>query len=301
MQRFFATISPAFLRKLDQQLLINRPFLWATRIHHVLYWALLGNVFAACYAYLLPISGENIPSPWSGTIVLSLPVLSGLVFWAKSLQERGYWLHQKVIPQKSLLRNQALFGLGSLLISAIPVVFFSIVSMRLNSLMTYGDYEAIAFRQQWGILIFPFVWMMVEVFAYLRWHEILWAFVAGICLITLEIMVLGLMTFGASGAVGPILLLVLFLVQLFAFTVNAYNLEVKSSAGRTWQAICLLFASLILLYLPIAIWMLISMPSKSFATDEMLMAWLLGLLLAGTIWHLGFRKRIMQIQAQPNS
>ncbi|MEM6348523.1 MAG: hypothetical protein AAF927_31865 [Bacteroidota bacterium] len=302
MYRFIATISPAFLRKLDQNLLINHPFLWATRIHHVLYWALLGNIFATCYAFLLPINEQSIPSPWSGTIVLSLPILIALVLWAKSLQERAYWQHQKTVPDAVLGRNLLLFGLGSLLISVIPIVYFGIVSMRLNALIDYGNYEFISLREQWVWLIFPFFWMLVEVFAYLRWHQILWAFVIGISLFILESMFFGLAVAGSGGNSAPAVLFLLFLVQLFAFTVSAYSSGVKSRFGRTWQTVCLVFSSLILLTIPTLFFGVSRMEANaSFEKRELLFCWLVGLVLGASIWHFGFRKRILAIQAQPNS
>lgn len=302
MQRFFATISPRFLRNLDHQLLINRPFLWATRIHHVLYWALLGNIFAACYAYLLPISVESQPSPWSGTLVLILPVLIGLVFWGKSLQDTGYWQHQKTVPQKTLLRNQTLFGFGSLLLSVIPILYFLIVESRLqNGFVFAGGRDVAVLLEQWILIIFPVVWMVVELFAYLRWGQILWGFVIGMGLIVLESMVLGLVLSGSGSNSGIGVLILLLLVQLFAFVVTGYNSAVKSNFGRTWQSLCLVFASLILLIFPMVFFTAISINSGSrFDNFSLIACWLIGLTLAGSIWHLGFRKRIMEIQAQPD-
>lgn len=306
MQRFFTSISPAFLRRLDHQLLINRPFVWATRIHHVLYWGLLGNLFAVLYALLLPMSEYDLPSPWSGTLVLVFPILIGLVLWGRSLQQTGYWDHLIGTKNKYLLRNQFLFGLGALVLSAMPIVFFAMVEYRsIPVLLHYGlgPTESVGVALRWALVIFPVIWMVVELFAYLRWAQILWTVVIGLGLVILETAVGGLLLMGSNVNNSVVGLLALLLIQLCAFVVAAYNRELLSPAGRTWQTMALIFASLILLSLPtvIAACFAIGYDGGRFWSPTMFSSlWLGGLALAGTLWHTGFRRRIMELQSQPN-
>ncbi|MFK7923405.1 MAG: hypothetical protein AB8H47_15690 [Bacteroidia bacterium] len=306
MQRFFTALSPAFLSRLDHQLLINRPFIWATRIHHVLFWGLLGNLFALIYALLLPMSEDDLTSPWSGTLVLIFPVLIGLVLWGRSLQQTGYWDHLVGTKSKDLLRNQFLFGLGALVLSAMPIVFFAVVEYRsIPALLHYGleHTESGDVALRWLLMIVPFIWMCVELFAYLRWIHILWTVVIGLGLVILETAVGGLLLMGSNVNNSVVGLLALLLIQLFAFLVAAYNREILSPAGRAWQTMCLVFASIILMLCPMVLAGCFAIGSEgtNFWSPTMI-SWLIvgGLALAGSLWHLGFRRRIMELQAQPD-
>lgn len=299
MQRFFKSISPAFLRRIDHHLLINRPFIWATKIHHVLYWGLLGNLFAVIYAFLLPVSE---PSPLSGTFVLMIPVAIGLVFWGKALQETGYWHHLVGAKPKFLLRNQFLFGLGCLLLTAIPVVYLQILDSRLQTAFVFSEDAGSIVMIQWLMIMLPLAWMIIELLAYMRFQQIIWTVGGGLLIFILELVVCSLMMMGEVGRsnAAPVLLLIFVLVQLFAFMIAAFNQEILSKAGRLWQSMCVVFSGLLLLILPILFWVNVTYLDKARTTFELIaLCWFLGLLLAGTMWHLALRKRLMELQAQP--
>ncbi|MDJ0898142.1 MAG: hypothetical protein QNJ55_04975 [Xenococcus sp. MO_188.B8] len=46
-------LNPKFLRKIDRYLLLNRPFLWSTRVHYVLYYGLLINIISILLTFIL--------------------------------------------------------------------------------------------------------------------------------------------------------------------------------------------------------------------------------------------------------
>lgn len=145
MQRKLRKLVPGFLQKIDQDWMLNRPFLWATRIHYVLFFGLIGLAASTVFGLLQPISVSQIPKTTSFLIMMAIPALMALGYWwyrlsnvfSDTSHELGIWR-----------RNFALILLGSLLIMAVPMSGWFIVETRAMEVREevdrYEDSKALA-------------------------------------------------------------------------------------------------------------------------------------------------------------
>ncbi|MEL6651068.1 MAG: hypothetical protein AAFQ87_09735 [Bacteroidota bacterium] len=296
MHRFIATLSPVFLRRFDRYLLVNHPFVWATRIHQVLFWGLLGNLCAVLYASLIPVSSINIPSPWVGMFVLYLPVFVGLILWGRSLQERSYPYYRQSANATQSLLNMMLFGLGAFVLCAIPLVYFGILEQRLLFFLATPEFEQLGLS--WGIFIFPAAWMLIESLAYFRWRHVLGAAVIGLFVFCIEVLVL---LIASGGLKDGATLLLLVILQLCVLLPTAFLNDRTTPVRKAWRQISLILGSLLITILPPCLLVAVTVNFNSPFNEKLLIFWIAGLLIAASFWHFVFRKRILDIQAQPDA
>ncbi|MFK7926146.1 MAG: hypothetical protein AB8H47_29630, partial [Bacteroidia bacterium] len=145
MQRKLRKLIPGFLQKIDRDWMLNRPFLWATRIHYVLFFGLLGMGASTAFGLLQPISVSQIPFTTSFLILAAIPALMALGYWwyrlshvfSDTSHELGIWR-----------RNFVLILLGSLMIMAVPTSGWFIMEMRAMEVRSeidrYEDSKALA-------------------------------------------------------------------------------------------------------------------------------------------------------------
>ena len=82
MLRKFDSLIPPFLKTLNKSLLLNRPGLWATKIHYVLFFALIGGGLLMLNAMVRPIDLADVPNPEVYFGLLIIPCLLALGIWA---------------------------------------------------------------------------------------------------------------------------------------------------------------------------------------------------------------------------
>ena len=72
-------LMPGFLKRAEQKLLLNKPLIWSTRVHLVLYYGILFNLLLAGLSYLAPmkIMGRSTTEYWVGfQIIIAIIALT---------------------------------------------------------------------------------------------------------------------------------------------------------------------------------------------------------------------------------
>lgn len=129
-------MTPTFLQKIDKQLLLNHPTIWATRIHHLLFW---GGLYA-CGMYLLatfyPTSTQNIPDI---NAIFPISLLCGfLVFLYWAYQVSLYRPQEQfgVLPKAYSIKELGIYMMGILLLASTSVVSIKILSDKNASVIS---------------------------------------------------------------------------------------------------------------------------------------------------------------------
>lgn len=135
MLRRFDFLIPPFLRNLDRRLLMERPGLWATQIHYVVWFVLLGGALAVSHALLRKVSPDYVPDVNLDYGLMFIPAIIGGLFWAFRLSrfsvEKNFG--QKLSP--ALMRDQAVYGATIFLLTLIPYVYGETLAFRVSRLL----------------------------------------------------------------------------------------------------------------------------------------------------------------------
>ncbi|MEL6593715.1 MAG: hypothetical protein AAFQ68_26675, partial [Bacteroidota bacterium] len=127
MQRTLRKFIPAFLRRLDHDWLLNRPFLWATRIHYVLFFGLLGLVASLVAGLVHTISPADIPRSTAYLSLVGVATLLGLGYWWFLLSQTfSREVHESAIWRRNLILIMA----GSLLLVSVPLSGWFVMERR---------------------------------------------------------------------------------------------------------------------------------------------------------------------------
>lgn len=134
MSRITRALLPPFLRRLDRQLLLNRPGLWATRIHYMAFYGSIGAALLLAQAWLMPVSPSQVPDPglWAGLSVV--PLALGLGWWVYHL---GFFRRSAQYGQDDTfgnLRDQLLYAGVILGLAALPVLYGHVLRHRVANL-----------------------------------------------------------------------------------------------------------------------------------------------------------------------
>ena len=131
MIRRFDQLIPSFLKKIDRNLLLNRPGIWASQIHYLVFFALIGLGFVLLHASLIPVKTWDIPDPEIGFVVLFIPCAMALAIWAWRVSlfkvEKGFGIREGGIA----FRDQLIYAAGILMLAAIPFVYSNILANRI--------------------------------------------------------------------------------------------------------------------------------------------------------------------------
>lgn len=101
-----AIISKIYLRKLNSYLLINNPTVWATKLHYLIFYALIFLAVGIYGAYKLPITYTRATSPTIAMICLSVAIVmfymtwlveENLLWYQKIHGVTGYFFHLKIL------------------------------------------------------------------------------------------------------------------------------------------------------------------------------------------------------------
>lgn len=130
MHRLFEKLKPAFFRAWDQELILNRPALWATKFHYALMFGLLGLALSSLAVWLLPIELSAVPNAWSHMFYAAIPSVIGLAIW---IWQVSLFRTDKAFGEagiKIALRDQMIYGLIVLMAIGLPALHGYRVSQK---------------------------------------------------------------------------------------------------------------------------------------------------------------------------
>ncbi|MEM6348527.1 MAG: hypothetical protein AAF927_31885 [Bacteroidota bacterium] len=142
MFRFFQRFTPAFLKKIDHQLLVSRPGLWATRIHYLLFYWLMGAGLASIFLSLIPIRFSNVSNGENSTIMLMIVSGLALVAWAVQLAHYQPWKQGESNWRLHALRDQAVYLFGLALLICLPLGYFWLHQAKVAHSISDRDFRA---------------------------------------------------------------------------------------------------------------------------------------------------------------
>ncbi|MEM7655125.1 MAG: hypothetical protein AAF399_03280 [Bacteroidota bacterium] len=128
MTRKLSFLVPAFMKRLDQQLLLNHPAIWVTKIHYVLFYALIA--FAGISFAVWPAHPAHLPDPESHFWLSMIPAGLGLLFWAWQVGKTNV---EKFYGETSFLQRLKLQGLYALCIGifvSLPFLYGNVIGQK---------------------------------------------------------------------------------------------------------------------------------------------------------------------------
>ena len=129
MLRLTRQLIPPFLTALDRQWLLNRPYLWATRIHLVLFFGLGGLFSCLVIAFMPTVMAHSLPKGWHYALALGIPALMGLGLWIwRSAQ------FSQAIPESwnSRFHLSLIYLLGFVVLTAGPLLTWTLIDLRVQ-------------------------------------------------------------------------------------------------------------------------------------------------------------------------
>lgn len=111
-------LSPEFLRKYDQKLLLNRPVLWVLKLHHLLFFQLVLSLVFCLFSWAHPQSLGNYPHDYVVTTVIAVINILVVLLWI--FYANQFDLRTRHISKPSLFDQ---FRVGSYLLAGLFVVF----------------------------------------------------------------------------------------------------------------------------------------------------------------------------------
>ncbi|MEO0474261.1 MAG: hypothetical protein AAF206_31930, partial [Bacteroidota bacterium] len=139
MKRSLKALTPAFLRRIDHQLMISHPRIWATRIHIILYWGALAMLGASGLARLYPLMLRDLPNPEIAFGFASIPAVLAVLAWAwqiKHFRPENQFA-SKSDPERHWVPLCYLTGI--LMLAAIPWTFSHTLQQRIAQLMSQDE------------------------------------------------------------------------------------------------------------------------------------------------------------------
>ncbi|MFK7923409.1 MAG: hypothetical protein AB8H47_15710 [Bacteroidia bacterium] len=142
MYRLFQRFTPAFLRKLDHQLLVSRPGLWATRVHYLLFYWLMGAGLASLLLMLMPIQLHDVPEGKNSTVMLMIVSAFSLLAWAVQLAHYQPWKQGESHWRLHAFRDQGIYFLGVGLLLLLPLGFYALHQQRVDFAVADSQLDA---------------------------------------------------------------------------------------------------------------------------------------------------------------
>lgn len=129
MIRRLEFLIPAFLKRIDQQLLLRHPIVWASRVHYVLFYGGL-SVLAMWMMSYLPMSQNSRPDIDQQVLIAFIPAVIGLLVWAYHVgQHRAEVLFGRQ-SLKQRLMAQGLFLMCISIFVSLPLVYGQSLAYR---------------------------------------------------------------------------------------------------------------------------------------------------------------------------
>ncbi|MBX7241615.1 MAG: hypothetical protein K1X92_07690 [Bacteroidia bacterium] len=134
--RFLENLTPPFLKKLDKYLLLNRPNLWSTQIHHLLFWGSILNGLLIFAGFWYPVKLNDVPHTEEVSFLTVIPVLIAFLAWVYKMS-----LHkaEAVFGQTNTSiqnRNVLIYLLGIFFLFSGPVIFGISLNKKIRTLIS---------------------------------------------------------------------------------------------------------------------------------------------------------------------
>ena len=132
---------PGFLKRADQKLLLNKPGIWSTRTHLVLYYGLLFMLFLAVLSFLEPrdVRAYSTTEYWIGFVSVIAGI--GIIVWLIYLLRFNVFKKYGNIHSLHGLGTFILYFISSGVFVLLPFVHPVVESIRANN--AYGDEEIV--------------------------------------------------------------------------------------------------------------------------------------------------------------
>ena len=131
--------TPSFINKLDKQLLKNNPVTWSTRIHVVLYYAILFSALILLISFIAPADPRNESVIYYWIILLSIISLLAFVCWMIFLLRFNVFKRFGKWNNLDTLKTFLLYFFITLLIVSWPFIPPIVESIRANAAYTSDE------------------------------------------------------------------------------------------------------------------------------------------------------------------
>ncbi|MEM6348524.1 MAG: hypothetical protein AAF927_31870 [Bacteroidota bacterium] len=313
MQRLFQRLTPNWLQRLDRHLLLNDPILWATRIHHVFFWGVLGLLLAGFYGYYVPV-GERHALFWAGgTFLMGLLAMGGLILWWTRLLNFPATQQAGRLKGWLSIRNLIVFLLGTGLLSAIPVLYYELIAQRWYELrlsfaplgMGGSTTEMLAENHIWPVwllAVLPVFWLLSDMANYMRKREF-WLTI-GMALALGSLLTFIIDAIGPGKDTALPLFIVIFLVAQVRFLVEwVFEDNPAQERSVVAQIIFLGLSSLHIWLIPTAILTAVEyniyIENPELVIGWQVVSWLIGAAFSLFMWHRCFRPKVLDLYLQP--
>ncbi|RMG56211.1 MAG: hypothetical protein D6722_26810 [Bacteroidetes bacterium] len=134
MTHWFRFITPAFLHRLDRYLLLHRPGLWATRVHHVAFWGSIGALLLLLHGGLSPVGPDQVPSPGGLSVGVSFFLAIGLGLWVYGLSRFKVAEQYGADARFAVLRDQLVYAGVVLAMGTMPLLYGHLLRARVANI-----------------------------------------------------------------------------------------------------------------------------------------------------------------------
>jgi hypothetical protein len=131
--------TPSFINKLDKQLLKNNPVTWSTRIHLVLYYAILFSALILLISFIAPADPRNESVIYYWIILLSIISLLAFICWMIFLLRFNVFKRFGKWNNLDTLKTFLLYFFITLLIVSWPFIPPIVESIRANAAYTSDE------------------------------------------------------------------------------------------------------------------------------------------------------------------
>ncbi len=136
MKNIFQELTPHFLRKADNYLLLNSPHLWATRLHHLLFWAGLFNGLCWLSGWFFPFSLSRIPYDFGQIVFIILGNIITFLIWVYQMSKYGVEARFGMTNPKLQAADTFLMLIGIAFIFSGPLFFNKGIKMNIQTKIT---------------------------------------------------------------------------------------------------------------------------------------------------------------------
>jgi hypothetical protein len=132
-------LTPAFINKLDEYLLLNKPDTWSTRAHGVVYYGALFAVALAVIGFLVPNDPRNDSTIEIWTTLVSILSVIGLIVWLIYLLRFNVFKRFGVVSPGDRIKTFGLYFLSIGTMVLLPYIPGVVETSRANMAYSYEE------------------------------------------------------------------------------------------------------------------------------------------------------------------
>jgi hypothetical protein len=134
-------LMPGFLKSTEQKLLLNKPLIWSTRVHLVLYYGILFNLLLAglCFVAPMDIKGASSIGYWIGFVII-IAIIALTVWLIYLLRFNVFKKYGNIKPLHALVTFLLYFVSTGIIVLSV-FVYPAVECVRAN--MAFGDEELV--------------------------------------------------------------------------------------------------------------------------------------------------------------